>query len=379
LPAIGALLLVGTAGCGHPKEVTRAESNKAPVAVRVEAATMSDSAVHYEASGTVRAATATQISSRVMAYVSEVRANAGDQVRAGQVLAILDSRDADVRIRQAEAAQEEARSAALEAEQGYASAKANLELAETTFARMKDLFDKTSISRQEFDEATARLKVARAALEMASARRAQVGAKIRQAEQESEGVAILRGYSTLTAPFAGVITEKTVEPGNLAVPGAPLMTLERGGSYRLEANVEESMTRQVRLGQTVEVSIDALDRHVNGRVSEIVPAVDPTARTSLVKIDIPSMPGLRTGLFGRARFAAGSKKMLTTPVSALGERGQVQWLMVASDGVAHSRIVTTGERRGERVEVLSGLADGERIIAPVPPGLTDGDRIEVKP
>lgn len=368
------------AGCGgHAPESTRAESKKAPVTVAVQTVATAESPSFYEAAATVRARTSAQISSRVMAYVRDVRVKVGDTVREGQVLAVLDSRDADVRKQQADAAHDEARSAALEAEQAAASAKANLDLAETTYARMKDLFDKTSISRQEFDEAAARLRVARASLEMASARRAQVGAKIRQAEQEIQGATLMQSYTTLTAPFAGVVTEKNVEPGNLAVPGAPLLTIERGGGFRVEASVDESSLPRVRLGQTVEVQIDALDRTLTGRVSEIVPSVDPAARSAIVKIDVPNVAGMRTGQFGRARFLAGSRTALTIPASAIGERGQVQWVFVAAGGAARSRLITAGERRGDRVEILSGLSDGEKIVAPVPAGLADGDRIEVRP
>jgi RND family efflux transporter MFP subunit len=376
---VSAAAAVFLSGCGHSPELTRAESNKAPVPVRVEAVATSESPTLYEASGTVRARTAAQISSRVMAYVREVRAQVGDRVREGQVLAVLDARDSDVRKRQADAGREEAHSAAREAEQGYASAKANLELADATFNRMKDLFDKKSISRQEFDEATARVKMARAGLEMAAAKRAQVAAKIRQADEDVAGASILQDYSTITAPFSGVITEKNVEPGNLAVPGQPLMTLERGGGYRLEANVEESMMGRIRLRQNVQIALDAVAKDLSGRVSEIVPAVDPTARTSTVKIDLPPLAELRTGLFGRARFEIGSRKALTVPSGAISNRGEVQWVFAAENGKAHSRIITTGERAGDRIEVLSGLSDGDKLIVPVPVGLADGDRIEVKP
>jgi membrane fusion protein, multidrug efflux system len=377
-------ILFGTAvilaGCGgHPTEATRAESKKAPVPVSVEVVDTSESPSFYEAAASVRARTAAQVSSRVMAYVRDVRVKIGDQVREGQVLAVLDSRDADVRKGQAEAAHEEARSAALEAEQSYASAKANLELAETTFNRMKDLFEKTSISPQEFDEVTARVRVARASVEMAGARRSQVGAKIRQAEQEIKGAALIQGYTTLTAPFAGVVTEKSVEPGNLAVPGAPLLTIERGGGFRVEASVDESTLPRVRLGLPVEVQIDSLDRQLSGRVSEIVPSVDLGARSAVVKIDVPNVPGMRSGQFGRARFVTGSRSAMTVPASAVQARGQVQWVFVAADGTARSRIITAGERRGDRAEVLTGISNGERIIVAPPPGLVDGDRIEVRP
>jgi membrane fusion protein (multidrug efflux system) len=127
---------------------------------------------------------------------------------------------------------EEARSGVPEADSGIASAKAQLELAQTTQRRMQELLDKRSVSQQEFDETAARVKVAQAGLEMAEARKRQLADKIRQAEQGVEQAAILRGYGEVKAPFAGLVTARRAEPGVLAAPGMPLVL--RGRVYRLE-------------------------------------------------------------------------------------------------------------------------------------------------
>ena len=123
----------------------------------------------YEATGTVRARTSAVISAKLMGYVREVKVQAGDRVREGQLLVTLDTRDLDVSSRRAEAAREEVRTAVPEADSAVAAAKANLDLAQVTFGRMQDLFQKKSISNQEFDEASAKLKAAQAAYEMARA------------------------------------------------------------------------------------------------------------------------------------------------------------------------------------------------------------------
>ena len=166
-----------------------------------------------------------------MGYVREVKVQTGDHVREGQLLVTLDARDLDANARRAEAAREEVRTSVPEADSAVAAAKANLDLAQTTFNRMKELFQKKSISNQEFDEASAKLKAAQAAYEMARARRTQLDAKLAQAEQEVRATEVTRSYAEISAPFAGIVTAKSVDPGTLAVPGAPLLTIERDGAY----------------------------------------------------------------------------------------------------------------------------------------------------
>jgi len=347
--------------------------------VQTAAATAEQWPAGYEAVGTVRARTAAVISSQVMAYVREVRVQACDRVREGDVLVTLDARDLEANYRRAEAGRDEARSAEAEADQALAGAKAQLDLAKVTFARMQELFDKKSISNQEFDEATARRKAAEAAYEMAVAKGAQVRARIAQAEQEVQAAGIVRGYAEIRAPFAGVVTAKSAEPGSMATPGAPLLTIEREGGYRLEAAVEESRVQSVHIGQPVAVGLEALGRTLDARVSEIVPAVDAASRAYTVKIDLPPLAQLRSGMFGRAVFSSGTRNVLAVPAAAVTERGQLQSVIVADGGYAHTRLITVGQKSGDKVEVLSGLSAGEKVVCPLPLGLADGARVEAHP
>jgi RND family efflux transporter MFP subunit len=127
------------------------------------------------------------------------------------------------------------------------------------------------------------------------------------------------------------------------------------------------------------VKVEAADRTVQGRVSEIVPSVDPASRTFTVKIDLPGTPILRSGMFARARFPSGSKRALVVPVEAIAEQGQLQSVMVVENGVARTRHITAGERRDGQIEVLSGLAVGEIVVSPRSSALRDGARVEVAP
>ena len=152
------VLLAILSGCGDGETHTRAASNTPAISVQSVSVRSQDWPNSYEATGTIRARTAAVLSTKVMAYVRQVSVQLGDRVREGQELVTLDAQDLDANVRRAEAAETEVRSAIPEADNGVAGAKANLDLAQSTFKRMEELASKKSISDQEFDEASARLK-----------------------------------------------------------------------------------------------------------------------------------------------------------------------------------------------------------------------------
>jgi RND family efflux transporter MFP subunit len=182
----------------------------------------------------------------------------------------------------------------------------------------------------------------------------------------------------VASPIDGIVTAKHAEVGAMAVPGSPLLTIEDDSHYRLEASVEESLIRTILAGDRVGVRIDALgDEELSGTISEIAPAADPASRTYMVKIDLPSLPSLRSGSFGKARFSSGQKQAITIPQRAIAEWGQMVGVFVVDDSsIARLRLVRTGKSFGDRVEVLTGLSDGERIVIDPVKAVTDGTRIE---
>ncbi len=365
-------------GCSEIPPEKHASSTPAVVVSTSVAATETWPSI-YEATGTVRARTSAVISAQVMGYVRDVKVQAGEHVRAGQTLVRLDTRDMDIGSRRAEAAREEVRTSVPEADSAVAAAKASLDLAQLTFDRMQELFQKKSISNQELDESSAKLKAAQAAHEMVRARRVQLNSKIAQSDQVVRSTQLTRSYADIVAPFAGVVTAKSVEVGILAMPGTPLLTIEREGAFRLEALVEESRLAAIRLGQPASVTLDSVDRPLEARVSEIVPTVDAASRSYTIKIDLPALPALRSGVFGRAAFRLSGRSLLAIPAGAVTERGQLQSVMVPDNGFARTRLITAGQKAQDRVEVLSGLTAGEKVIFPVPQGLSDGARVQVRP
>lgn len=374
---IGSAWILASCGGGHhhAREAVELPS----VTVRTAPVESAEWPSVYEAMGTVTARTTATISAKVMGYVQEVKVDAGDRVRAGQTLITLDARDLEANYRQAQAGLNEAKSAATEVENAIQASQAQLGLAEATFKRMKNLFDKRSISAQEFDEVSAKLEMAKANHQMALSKRAQLAEKIQQAEQAVEAASVFKSYTEITAPFAGTVTNKMVDPGNLTAPGAPLLTIERDGAFRLEAKVEESKLPSVRAGQEVQVELDAVGKTVDARISEVIPAVDAASRAFIVRIDLPAVSGLRSGIFGRAKLATATKTVVAAPADAVVRKGQVLSVYVVEDGRARNRLVTLGEQRDGMVEVLSGLTPGEQVVISLPSALVDGSPVEVRP
>jgi RND family efflux transporter MFP subunit len=325
-----------------------------------------DSPDLLEAVGTIRAAQTSQLASQTMGNIVELRVHEGDHVQRGQVLAIVD--DAQPR-----AAVERATAAESAAQQELVSSESDLALAQSTMNRYQTLFDRKSVSPQEFDEVKARYQAALARRDMTRASQAQAKAALAQAHTSLS-------YTRILAPFDGVITEKKLDPGMLASPGLPVFTIEGLGHYRLEVTINENDLRFVRMGAQVTVVVDALETaQQKGKVVQIVPAADSASRTFLVKIELPADTRLRSGLFGRAQFSRGNRSALLIPQTAVVERGQLQGVYVLDQNrIANLRYVTIGRSNGSAVEVLAGLQERERLVAK--PGALDlgGKRIEAQ-
>jgi multidrug efflux pump subunit AcrA (membrane-fusion protein) len=393
-PVLLLSLALLSASCGTKQEVA---TEVAPTVkdVNVEQVALSAIDDYYEATGTVRSATTSTLSARVMGNVIALRAREGDRVRRGQVLVEIDNRDTLAQLQKAQAGLSESEHALGEAERSIqaaesarAAAEANKRLAATTFARYSALLERRSVSRQEFDEVEARYKVAQAEADRSekmvqalAARKSQALARVEQARADISNARLVTGYARITSPVSGIVTARQTDIGQMAMPGAPLLTIEDDSRYRLEAVVEESQLARARTGDRVRVRIDALgDREIPGRVAEIVPAADPASRSFILKIDLPVEEyrgGLRSGMFGRAGFSAGQRQAITVPHQAIVERGQLTGVFVVDEnGIARLRLIKTGKTFGERVEVLAGLSEGERIVTTRVGDVSDGSRIE---
>lgn len=392
--ALFAVATVILAACGkEPAAPTKASEppvvRDVPVGV-VVSAELDETA---EVMGTVKSRTSATLSSRIVGRIVALPVHEGSLVKPGEVLVELDDRDIATQVRRTESGLTEAESALTEVERVIAAAaaaraasEAQRDLAASTLARYQRLLDRKAVAPQEYDQVLARHKAALADVERViadgqavQARRQQVLARIEGAKAEIASAQIMEGYAKITAPFSGVVTVKHADVGSMAAPGTPLLTIEDSRRYWLEAAVPESQTTGIRQGESLRVQVEAAGLSMKAGVSEIVPFADPTTRTTLVRLDLPASPRLRSGLFGRIWVPVGRRHAIQVAQGAVVERGQLQGVyVVGQDNIARFRLVRTGETRQDVTEILSGLTGGEQVVLGGTERVTDGARIERK-
>lgn len=356
----GALMAASTllTGCDElgewPPEVERREA----AGVETIAVELTEVPRFFEATGTVEAESRSFVSARAMGTVTAIKVREGERVEKGQVLLTIDESGVRERVEAARAGLEEARRA-------LESARENKNLAETTYERFKNLYDEKAVSGQEFDEVSARMRSAGHEYERAEKAVERAEAGVREAE-------VHLGYTRVTSPVTGVVTEKLSDTGSMARPGEPLMVVEDTSGFTVDLKVDERYSDALGEGTKVELTLPSLERNIAGEVAEVVPSVDPASRTFLVKVALTG-DGLRSGLFTRARVPVGSREVILVPSGAIVARGQLTGVYAVDDrGVATFRLIRTGSAYDGRVEVLSGLTPGDEIVASGVENVTDG-------
>jgi multidrug efflux pump subunit AcrA (membrane-fusion protein) len=313
-----------------------------------------------------------------MAPIIQVHVRSGDRVQRGTALVTLDARDILANKELSDATSRSAAGAARAAEADVRAAESAFVLAQATHERMVSLHAKRSATTQELDQAVAALNAAGAQRTSAQARLAAAIAAREAAQASAEAAAITATYAMISAPFDGIVTERHADPGSMAMPGTPLLTLEASATKRLEVQLDEARAMFVDTGQQVSVRLDNVrgggDKWIDGHISEIA-RIDPASHRFVIKIDLTASADLRSGLFGRARFPGPTRQALVVPKSALINRGQLILTYVAFEGRARLRPISTGSADGDRVEVLAGLREGDLVVTEPPASLTDGARI----
>jgi RND family efflux transporter MFP subunit len=382
MPAAAALAaMLAMAACSGTHDVPAADS-RTPIAVPVQVVRLEPAVQLFEAGGVVRARTTATLVSRIFADVTEILVKPGDRVHAGQVLIRLDARGLLAQRAQAQAG-------LLAAEQGVKAATSNrdaaaagLALATATHKRIAELRAKNSATPNELDEAVSGLREAesRAVGAEAGIQEAKAGAQAARAGLRAASVGA--SYAEITAPFDAVVTEKHVEVGNMATPGAPLLVVEDVRAFRLEVRLDESRVASLDRAAPVSVAIDSLGADgataavQSATITEVERALDPGSHAFLVKLDLPQNAELRSGMYGRARFAGAVQQAIRVPASAVVHRGQLTSLfVVGADNRARLRLVQVGTTIDGRVNIDAGLDAGESVVVQPPISLVDGSPV----
>lgn len=320
---IAAILV--SAGCGQREEPPADQvTTTLPQAIQssvVEIKTV-EVPIRVEVTGQVTPIFQATLSSRIQGMIDKLVVREGEQVVKGQLLLQLDNRDVKAEL---------------------ARARAEVDNTKAQLTRMKNLFARDAVSKQEMENAVRAYKVA---------------------EANVKAVLAQLSYTVVKAPFNGVITEKKVEAGELASPGQPLLKMEDPRQLRLEATVAEGDLKSVSRGDKIPVLVDALGPQVlKGTVSQILPAGDPQTHTFMVKVDLPPTAGLKSGMFGRFQLDKGASQTILVPDSAVLERGELSSVfVVGSDQISRLRLIKAGRQFDGHIEVLSGINVGERVL-----------------
>jgi multidrug efflux pump subunit AcrA (membrane-fusion protein) len=396
----GALLLAG--GAWSILQFTRStptpETTLAP-ATTVETLTIRTQSIanKVELSGTIRPVDQATLSTRVMGRIIQLSLEAGDRFRKGDVLVQIDVMDMTAQTSQAQAgvAQAQAEVARSQAtlnqlESQRLEAQAALRLAQINQSRMEQLQAEGAVSQSQLDEANTTLDEARArvvqseaGIRQAQAAIAQSRAALRRAESSVTSASVSESYGTVIAPFDGVVVQKLAYAGEMAAPGTPLLKIENPNRLQLEISVPEENLRFVRVGQPVQVRVDAVNQTLSATIRQIVPAADSTSRSFLIKISLNDSDQLISGMFGRIALPLGGKQeTILIPTNVLIQRGQLQGVFVINTNDTQSTAVLhwvkTGQQHNGQIEIVSGLMEGDRIITTNLNQLIDGQSINAK-
>ncbi|MEX0322062.1 MAG: efflux RND transporter periplasmic adaptor subunit [Puniceicoccaceae bacterium] len=329
---INTALLAGTllfSACGH-KDSGNGHADLPAVEVSTAKVELRQHNRSQVLPGTVHPSEKATVAAKLMATVSRADFLIGQQVKDGDILVELEAREIDAKVEQAQAA-------LAQIERNLTRENSLLEQSATTAETVRTLQDQRRMAQAQLDEAQT-----------------------------------MESYKTIRAPFDGIITSKNVRRGDLASPGVPLLSVEGTGLQQVYVQVPDSLSAQA-TGSSI--SIEANGSVTKARLSEWSPAADPASRTRLAKLDLPEDANLRSGQYTRVNWPAGATESLWIPAAAHSRIGQVERVFVVTEGKLVLRIIKTGSRDGEWLQVLSGLNEGEIIVLSPSAELRDGQPI----
>jgi RND family efflux transporter MFP subunit len=314
------------------------------------------------------------VHAKVAGYIRQIYVDVGDHVKEGQTLAVLEVPELAAQLAGAEAAVRAAQEQVRKAQGDLQRAKSAHAAAHSAYARLKQAADSRAglVAQQEVDDSEAKDletegQTASAEAEIASARQ-----QLEVAQANQKQYIALSSYTRIVAPFAGVITNRYADTGALIAAGTssstqaiPVVRLAQTSKLRLVLPIPESVAAQIHLGDPVKVQVQALDKEFEGKVSRFADSLDRQTRTMETEIDFDNRAGhLIPGMYTQTNLSLREKKnALTIPLEAISRNGEEAGVLaVSADNVVQERKVRLGVEDSARIEVLSGLNEGERVI-----------------
>lgn len=341
-------------------------------------------------SGEFRPFQQVDVHAKVAGFIRKIYVDVGDHVSAGQVLAILEVPELSAEVTGARADIRRSQDAIRRAQSEIERSNSAYGAYHAAYTRLKQASEARPglIAEQELDDSLAKDKEAEAQVNSARASLAEAQSQLSVADANLDRLAAMEAYSHITAPFSGVVTKRYADTGALIQAGTasdtqamPVVQLAEWSKLRLVVPVPESAVPQLRLGSIVRVHVSALSRDFEGQVIRFADALNDETRTMHTEIDVPNPEGtLKEGMYADVRLVLQEEKnALSVPIQAVqrsGSGGSV--LTVDAGGRIQEREVKLGAESSDRVEVLSGLAESDRVVIGNRGGFHPGDRVRPK-
>ena len=358
----------------------KADAQALPV-VNAARVTRSDGQSRLSLPGSIQAITEGPVLARSTGYLRRRLVDIGDRVAEGQPLAEIEAPELDQQIRQAKASVEQASNAVQQAEAAVKQGRSNENLARVTAQRFRNLFDKGVISRQDNDTYQAQWVAQQANVEALDKAVAAARGNMGAVQANLDRLGQLKTYQTVRAPFAGVITVRNVDEGALVNEGSTLLfRIAQTGRLRTYINLPQTDAAAVRPGQQATVSIaDLPGRKFTGLVTRTSNALDPATRTLLTEVQLANPEGaLLPGMYAQVELT------VPRPQASLLIRGDTlvvradgpQVAMIGPGGRIHFVHVQLGRDFGDRLEVLSGLEEGQQLVVNPSDAVREGAQVK---
>jgi RND family efflux transporter MFP subunit len=331
--------------------------------------------------GNIQAITEAPILARADGYLEKRLVDIGDRVQAGQPLAEIAAPELDEQVRQVKAALQQARAALDQTEANLDQGKSNMELARITAERWSKVVARGGVSKQENDQYQAQYQAQIAGVQSLEKAVAAQRSNVAQAEANVSHINEVQGYRQVKAPFAGVITLRNVDVGALVSAGNTLLfRIAQTGTLRTFVNVPQTNASSIHQGEGAELKVSNLPGRVfKGTVARTASSLDPASRTMLVEVQVPNADGaLLPGMYASVQL---DDARTSSPVLVPGDSLQVgadgtKVAVLRPDNTVHFQRIEVGRDYGDKLEVLSGLADGDTIIPRPGDSVKEGGKVE---
>lgn len=382
--------LTAATGCGRSTETSSSVSADAPVPAAVVQVRRTQLSNTLSIAGEFLPYQEVELHAKVAGYIKKISVDIGDRVRLGQVLAVLEIPELTAQLQAASAGVRHSQEEITRSQNEVSRAEADYAALHAAATRLKQASAARPglIAEQELDDATAKDRSAEAQVDSAKAALAASRQQLEMSEADRQHYSALSEYSRITAPFDGVVTARYADTGSLIQAGTsnissqPVVKLSQVNVLRLRIPVPESLAASVRDGEPADIRVKATNQHLSGKVIRSTDSLDRSTRTMQVEVDVPNpkyklTPGMYADVSLRVQNAPNA---LTVPLQGISRNGdKTTVLLVNAQNHVEEREIRTGIEGSDRIEILSGLNEGDRVIVGNLSAYRPGQHVDPKP